>query len=58
MYKEIRELVLCDGKVGNFKRGPCEVFRFAYEARSHCVHLNAKDNLVIAGLRILNGLSM
>ena len=53
MKKEMRELAVRDGKVANFKCGPCEVLRLAYEAHCHCVHLNEKDNLVLAGLRIV-----
>ncbi len=53
MKEEMGELAVRDGKVANFKCGQNEVLRLAYEAHWHFVHLNEKDNLVPAVLRIV-----
>lgn len=52
MKKEMRELAIREGKIANFKCGSYEVLRIAYEAHCYCEELNARDNLVLAGLRI------
>lgn len=51
MKKAMRELAIREGKVANFKCGPYEVLKLAFEAHSHCAEVSIKNNLVLAGLR-------
>ena len=51
MKRDMRAVGEASGKAASFACGPAEMLKLIYEAHMHTVQLNAKDNLVLAGLR-------
>ena len=39
--------------MASFRCGPYEVLKIAYEGHKHLEHLNATENLVLRGLRMV-----